>query len=254
MHAISKIIINSIENNKKIIIPKYLKDKLTISEGYYIQNEVNNFFSINNIFKGWKIGCTTPVMQKYLGIPNPCLGKVMAKNLFEGDTKLKFENFSNPGVECEIAVILSDEYDYKKKYDNLEDLISKVVSSIEVVDDRWPNYKEENTPLLIADNFFSSTIVHSIGVDKIDLNSLKNLKGKMKVNNKIIGNGEGKDILEDPLNALKWFLEFNFEQNNAPQSGDLISLGSLVKTYWVSKNDTITVDIEELGKIEAKFI
>ena len=178
----------------------------------------------------------------------------MAKNLFEGDTKLKFENFSNPGVECEIAVILSDEYDYKKKYDNLEDLISKVVSSIEVVDDRWPNYKKESTPLLIADNFFSSTIVHSIGVDKIDLNSLKNLKGKMKVNNKIIGNGEGKDILEDPLNALKWFLEFNFEQNNAPQSGDLISLGSLVKTYWVSKNDTITVDIEELGKIEAKFI
>ena len=147
MHAISKIIINSIENNKKIIIPKYLKDKLTISEGYYIQNEVNNFFSINNIFKGWKIGCTTPVMQKYLGIPNPCLGKVRAKNLFEGDTKLKFENFSNPGVECEIAVILSDEYDYKKKYDNLEDLISKVVSSIEVVDDRWPNYKKESTPL-----------------------------------------------------------------------------------------------------------
>ena len=93
MHAISKIIINSIENNKKIIIPKYLKDKLTISEGYYIQNEVNNFFSINNIFKGWKIGCTTPVMQKYLGIPNPCLGKVRAKNLFEGDTKLKFDTF-----------------------------------------------------------------------------------------------------------------------------------------------------------------
>ena len=68
-------------------------------------------------------------MQKYLGIPNPCLGKVRANNLFQGVTILKFENFSNPGVECEIAVILSDEYDYKKKYDNLEDLISKVVSS-----------------------------------------------------------------------------------------------------------------------------
>ena len=162
MHAISKIIINSIENNKKIIIPKYLKDKLTISEGYYIQNEVNNFFSINNIFKGWKIGCTTPVMQKYLGIPNPCLGKVRAKNLFEGDTKLKFENFSNPGVECEIAVILSDEYDYKKKYDNLEDLISKVVSSIEVVDDRWPNYKKESTPLLIADNKALGKVVYRL--------------------------------------------------------------------------------------------
>ena len=39
-----------------------------------------NFFSINNIFKGWKIGCTTPVMQKYLGIPNPCLGKDTVSN------------------------------------------------------------------------------------------------------------------------------------------------------------------------------
>ena len=82
---------------------------------------------------------------------------------------------------------------------NLEDVISKVVPAIEIVDDRWENYKEENTPLLISDNFFSSSIVFGRGTDKIDIQNIKNLKGFMEVNNQLIGKGIGKDILEDPL-------------------------------------------------------
>ena len=42
------------------------------------------------------------------------------------------------------------------------------------------------------------------------LKNLKNLKGGMKVNEQNIGKGIGSDILEDPINALNWFLNFNF--------------------------------------------
>ena len=54
-----------------------------------------------------KIGCTTDVMQKYLKIPSPCLGRVMEKETFEGNSIVDYENYIRPGVECEIAVILS---------------------------------------------------------------------------------------------------------------------------------------------------
>ena len=254
MNTISKIIINCIENNKKIIIPEYLKNNLSISDGYFLQKEINDFFSTKNEFKAWKIGCTTPVMQKYLGISNPCLGKVMSKNLHKGNTNINFESFSRPGVECEIAVILSEDYLHDKAFMNLEDVISQVVPAIEIVDDRWENYKEENTPLLISDNFFSSSIVFGRGTDKIDIKNLKNLKGFMEVNNQLIGKGIGKDILEDPLNALKWFLDFEFDKNNLPKAGDIISLGSIVETYWVSKNDKVSMNIDELGSVEVSFI
>ena len=116
------------------------------------------------------------------------------------------------------------------------------------------NYKEENTPLLISDNFFSSSIVFGRGTDKIDIKNLKNLKGFMEVNNQLIGKGIGKDILEDPLNALKWFLDFEFDKNNLPKAGDIISLGSIVETYWVSKNDKVSMNIDELGSVEVSFI
>ena len=75
----------------------------------------------------------------------------------------------------------------------------------------------------------------------------------MKVNELHIGKGIGSDILEDPLNALKWFLNFNFLENNYPKAGDLISLGSLVQTYWVEKNDTIEIGIGEIGNVKVKF-
>jgi 2-keto-4-pentenoate hydratase len=74
----------------------------------------------------------------------------------------------------------------------------------------------------------------------------------MSVNNTIIGQGVGGDILDDPQNALKWFLDFEFSDNNFPKAGDVISLGSLVQTYWVKKNDVIEIDIENLG--DAKII
>ena len=127
-------------------------------------------------------------------------------------------------------MILSKDFDYYNKGNNHYNLIEKVVPCIEIVDDRWPDYKNENTPILIADNFFASSLVFGKGSTLNNLEDLRNLRGKMSINNKLVGEGTGKDILGDPLNALDWFLSFNFNKDNHPKAGDLISLGSLVQT------------------------
>ena len=253
MNIISKTIINSRQNNIKISIPEEKKKNISIIQGYEIQNDIFKHFSKNYSYSGWNIGCTTPVMQKYLNIPSPCLGRVMTMNVIENDTILKFDEFIHPGVECEIAVILSDDYVYSKKNNKLDEIVERVVPSIEIVDNRWENYHNEKTSLLIADDFFASSIVFGKGSKKINLKKLKNIRGGMKVNEQNIGKGIGSDILEDPINALKWFLNFNFSENDYPKAGDLISLGSLVQTYWVEKNDTIEIEIEEIGNAKVKF-
>tara|TARA_S200000501_G_scaffold181556_3_gene171024 strand:+ start:8088 stop:8849 length:762 start_codon:yes stop_codon:yes gene_type:complete len=252
MNNISKNIINFRENKQKIDIPKIKKTSLSISDGYEIQNEIYDHYSKSEEFTGWKIGCTTKVMQKYLKIPSPCLGRVMKKNILKGDSKVDFMNFIRPGVECEIGVILSKEFDINTKKP-LEKIIEKIVPSIEIVDDRWPDYKKEKTAILIADDFFASSIVYGEGININDIKDLSNIRGFMSCNNSKLGEGKGSDILQDPLNALRWFLEFNFKDNNVPKAGDLISLGSIVQTYWVNQNDTIKIDLEKIGKVEVQF-
>ena len=55
---------------------------------------------------GHKIGCTTPVMQAYLGIANPCAGGVHATTVHQGHARVRHRDYVRVGVECEIAVRL----------------------------------------------------------------------------------------------------------------------------------------------------
>ena len=40
---------------------------------------------------GWKIGCTTPVMQRFLDIHNPCAGGMLAGGLHRGHAELRHQ-------------------------------------------------------------------------------------------------------------------------------------------------------------------
>ena len=106
---------------------------------------------------GHKIGCTTPVMQTYLGIDNPCAGGVYAPMTHRGEGSYSFDTLLHPGVECEIAAMLgSDLPPSGAPYDraSVESAVDSVMASIEVVDDRWHDYKAIDPPSLIADDFF----------------------------------------------------------------------------------------------------
>ena len=56
---------------------------------------------------GHKIGCTTAVMQQFLGIANPCAGGIFAPTVQHLDGRLAHAGFLHVGVECEIAVRLA---------------------------------------------------------------------------------------------------------------------------------------------------
>ena len=55
---------------------------------------------------GHKIGCTTPIMQEFLGIDNPCAGGVFGSTSHADSGVFRFDDLLHPGVECEMAVRL----------------------------------------------------------------------------------------------------------------------------------------------------
>ena len=60
---------------------------------------------------GQKIGCTTPVMQQFLGIDTPSAGRVHAANVFAGTASIALGAQHRIGVEVEIAVRLGRDID-----------------------------------------------------------------------------------------------------------------------------------------------
>ena len=204
---------------------------------------------------GHKIGCTTPVMQSYLGIDNPCAGGVYAPMTFRGEGSYSFDTLLHPGVECEIAAMLgSDLPPSGAPYDRaaVEAAVDSVMASIEIVDDRWRDYKAIDTPSLIADDFFGLGCVLAPPVSLAGLD-IAEVRGGMAVNDEPVGAGRGGDIMGHPLEALAWLANSLAQRGRGVHAGEFVSLGSLVQTVWVNKGDVVTIDIAGLGKATARF-
>src|SRR3981081_3619449 len=78
------------------------------AEGYRIQRAVHDLLLPHlGAMVGYKIGCTSPVMQRYLDIPHPCAGGVFARGVHASGASLRAADFVRVGVECEIAVRLA---------------------------------------------------------------------------------------------------------------------------------------------------
>src|SRR5208282_197948 len=53
---------------------------------------------------GYKIGLTTPVMQKLCGVDEPVYGAIFAGEVHHGRAELAARNYCRLGIETEIAV------------------------------------------------------------------------------------------------------------------------------------------------------
>jgi 2-oxo-3-hexenedioate decarboxylase/2-keto-4-pentenoate hydratase len=134
---------------------------------------------------GWKIGCTTQVMQAYLGIANPCAGAMFQANVWHGGHAFTVPARGRLGVECEIAVRMATDLPRRASAYEPADMPAAVAASmaaIEVVQDRYTDYPSLDTPTLIADDFFHYACVLGAQLESLRPESLREVTGAMAIN------------------------------------------------------------------------
>jgi hypothetical protein len=124
------------------------------AEGYLIQAAVADLLSPDfGAQVGYKIGCTSAVMQQYLDIPHPCGGSVFARGVHESGASLRHSDFVRVGVECEIAVRLARDLAPSAAPFTAEAVAQAVeayLPAIEIVDDRYVDWQTLGAPTLMA--------------------------------------------------------------------------------------------------------
>lgn len=232
------------------------------SDAYRVQEALNTRLTASGVgpLAGHKIGCTTQVMQAYLQIPNPCAGAVFAPTVHRATGTFRAADSLRLGVECEIAVELSSDLDGRHGRPGarttraaLAGAVGSVMASIEVVDDRYADYRALGTPTLIADDFFNAGAVLGGPVRDWRRLDLASIGGRMLVNDEEVGRGRGSDILGHPLEALAWLVDNLAARGRALKRGEFVTLGSIVATRWVQPGDTVRIEIEGLGEAVANI-
>jgi 2-keto-4-pentenoate hydratase len=226
-------------------------------DGYRIQQVLNRLLTDAGmgLVAGHKIGCTTPVMQRFLGIPNPCAGDVFERSVMHRTGSLPYSGFLKLGMECEIAVRLARDIfpqDAPFTRETVAGAVGEVMAAIEIVDDRYRDYRTLGVPTLIADDFFDAGCVLADPVAEWRSIDLAAITGATYINGAQAGFGKGALVMEHPLEALAWLARSRAARGMGLKKDAFILLGSVVETQWLNPGDEVRIEIEELGEASLK--
>jgi len=227
------------------------------AEGYLVQRAVHDLLlPATDALVGYKIGCTSQIMQEYLDIPHPCGGGVFARGVHETGVSLRAGDYVRVGVECEIAVrlardLLPSEEPFTAEW--VMEAIEAYMPAIEIVDDRYERWEMLGAPTLIADDFFAAGCVLGAPVARNAAPELLSVNGRALINGSEAGRGTGADVLGHPHHALAWLANHLAAEGRGLHAGQIVLTGSLVKTVWLNAGDRVVMELEGLGRVEAGF-
>lgn len=255
--AAAKIIASARLNRTPLRAFTYDAAPRSEAEGYAIQDEVHSLLAADfGPLVGYKIGCTSAVMQQYLSIPHPCASGVFAKGVQPSGASLCHKEYVRVGIECEIAVRLARDLAPSGApftADTVAQAIECYLPAIEIVDDRYVDWRTTGAPTLVADDFFAAGCVLGAPVARSAAPDLLAVAGRALINGVEMGSGAGADVLGHPHNALAWLANHLASQGKTLRADQFVLTGSLVQTVWLNVGDKVTIELDGLGDVKIEF-
>ena len=229
-----------------------------LTEAYDLQEALNVALTdagLGNVV-GHKVGCTSRVMQEYMKISHPCSGSIFQHSVYKSPVSLSSNLFNNVGIECEIAVRLSKDCPPSGEPYTLSSVFERVkscMSAIEIVDNRYEDFRTLDLETMVSDDFFQAACVLGKEITDWQNINLADVTGRAIVNEVEVETGQGSDILGHPFEALAWLANHKIARKNYLRSGEIVLLGSVVRTQWLSPGDKARIEIDELETISVEF-
>ena len=229
------------------------------TDGYTIQSALHGWLSEAGMgaLAGYKVGCTTPVMQEIVGVPNPAYGGVMTTGTQHGSAEFAAGAFQKPGIECEVAVRISaDTESGRADYDrsSIAGHVGACMAAMEIVDNRYGDFKTAGAPLMIADDFFHAACVLGLEIEAWQDLDLAALEGRTNIDGTTVGTGLGAAVMGHPLEAVAWLANALAVRGRKLAAGQFVLSGSFVAVHWIDAYPTeAVVEVDGLGAVGARF-
>jgi 2-keto-4-pentenoate hydratase len=200
---------------------------------------------------GFKIGATGKRMQAYLGLDGPAAGFMAATGLHGSGARLRFADFLNPGVECEVAVRLARDLPPGPcSPEQAEAAVGELMAGIELVENRFHDLAAVGVPTMIADQVFhAGAVLGDPGPDwrRLDIPALT---GQMSVDGEVRERGVAADLLGHPMNCLAWLAGSGVAAAfGGLKAGQIVMLGSVTPPIWLDRPGQVTVEFAPLPPV-----
>lgn len=229
----------------------------SIEAGYEAQRRANAILEARLGPRiGHKIGGTTAQMRDYLNLSEPVAGEIFATTVHPRGETLRIADYVRPGIETEIAVRLGRDLPPRAEPYAREDAaeaVDAVMAAIEVVDDRYEDFRAIGAPTLIADNAFDAGSVLGDPVADFAALDLGRLRARTLVDGREVSTALSDMLMGHPMDALAWLANRRSTLGLGLEAGGFVSLGSITPVAWVDGPVRYRIEVEALGAVEIAF-
>jgi 2-keto-4-pentenoate hydratase len=228
--------------------------ELTVAQAYEIQLEqVHQWTAEGRSVRGHKVGLTSAVMQRQLGVDQPDYGHLTDTMFHLESLPIDTGSFISPRVEPEIAFVLNR--DLTGPGVTAADAINAVdyvLPALEIIDSRVADWKISLIDT-IADNASSGGVVLGSTPAALDRFDLRLTGCVLHQGGRIVGTGAGAAALGSPLNALVWLANTVGPLGITLAAGSVIMPGSITAAVPAEPGKSVTATFAGLGSVTAHF-
>lgn len=233
---------------------------MTIEDAYAIQRALVELKMADGLtIRGRKIGLTSQVMQRALGIDEPDYGVIFDDMFFDDGGTVPAGRFIRPRVEVELAFVLGE--DLAGPGVTLYDVLRAseyVTPALEILDARVQMSDPETGHLrtivdTIADNAADAGIVLGGRVVRPMDIDLRWVSALLLRNASIEESGVAAAVLNHPANGVAWLVNRLAPHGASLRAGEVILAGSFTTPVFALPGDTFVADFGPLGTVSCFF-
>ncbi|MDC0033396.1 fumarylacetoacetate hydrolase family protein [Alphaproteobacteria bacterium] len=221
--------------------------------GYNIQTKLAAWLTEHGqgALAGYKIGATTRGMQKFLGVPGPVYGHILADKMHRTSETFICNPDCKPGVECEIAFRMGEDLPLSMSPFSRADVARRIdaaMPAVEIVENRYGDFSACSIALLTADDFFHKACVMGDAVTSWSDLDLPAVVGRLSIDGVWMETGLGREVFGHPLEVVVWLANKLAQRQIGLKAGQIIMTGSMTPVHWIDNYPCqVTIDIAGLG-------
>jgi 2-keto-4-pentenoate hydratase len=203
---------------------------------------------------GYKIGLTTPRMQKLCRGDRPISGVMSGRGIRRNGANVKVTDFVHLGVESELAVRLSRPLPRGPApvtRDDVADAVLQIAAAFELIEDRHADYSTLDWLWMAADNSWHAGLVLGPAVDPRDVGDLA---GVLEIDGAEVDRGSTRDVLGHPYDAVAWLANHLHARGRRIEAGHWISTGSIATIRFAEAGRRYRFSIAGLPPVEMETV
>lgn len=202
---------------------------------------------------GYKIGLTTPRMQKLCRGDRPISGVMLRAGIRSAPARVVASDFVHLGIESEVAVRIARPLPTGSVPVTRSDVagcVGEIAAAFELIEDRHADYATLDWLWMAAENSWNAGLVLGPAAPPRDLSALD---GVLEIDGVEVDRGSPCDVLGHPYDAVAWLANHLRARGKSIEPGHWISTGSIATIRFAEPGRRYRFTIEGLAPVELEI-